>query len=353
MRSLTVSSTANWTHLWREGRHARAHRGPCPDRPPDGWRGNETFAAVVVELRTFEPLIRSLDLSHASLPMGWPLHVFHANFSRDAASEAWFTRGSMARAIAAWRRDGRRVVLHAYPDAWLRLGALHRTRPSNTYPRVRAFWTDYFREDKIVTLQSDTGFCPRSPFRLEALTRVDWNGATFGTKTIETGVPGQGGLSLRSRRTMYRCIDWLASRTHGPHANRSVLWDLRWQKNEDGMFLRCMKRLRGARVASRCLANRWSREHPALDALVKGWPPPFGVHDLCRAIATYGECRLVGEGGLGAPPRGDRPAVRALACARKGFSVEHAFAVFSAYCGADLEYMRSCATADRVVDRAA
>ena len=338
MRSLTVSSTTNWTHMWREGRHTRAHRKPCPDHSPDGWRVNETFAAVVVELRIFEPLIRSLALSHTSLPLSWPFHIFHANFSHDVASEAWFMRGSMARAIVAWRRDGRHVVLHAYPDEWLRLGALHGTRPSNTYPRVRAFWTDYFHEDKIVTLQSDTGFCPRSPFRLETLTRVDWNGAIFGTKTIETGVPGQGGLSLRSRRTMYRCIDWLANQTHGPHANQSVLWDLRWQKNEDTMFLRCIKRReRGARIASRCLANRWSREHPALDALVKGWPPPFGVHDLCRAIATYGECRIVG----------DRLGVRVLECARKDFSVEHAFAVFSAYCGADLEYMRSCVTAPR------
>ena len=72
----------------------------------------------------------------------------------------------MASAIIFWRRSGRKVRLHEYKDAWHGWTLRFKTRPSNTYPRMREFWTEYFHEDKIVTLQSDTGgvrLCSLSP----------------------------------------------------------------------------------------------------------------------------------------------------------------------------------------------
>ena len=126
-----------------------------------------------------------------------------------------------------------------------------------------------------------SGFCPNSPWKLEQFLGVDWNGATWGSSKFGHGQVGNGGLSFRYRHVLYNCIDWLDDGTqHGSSGNRSVLWDWRWQRNEDAMFCKCMsgKGNRGGdariedwrpawrpetrlhyKVASMCLANKWSQ----------------------------------------------------------------------------------------------
>lgn len=340
----------NWSSLWNA--HQKDKR--CTEEKWDSG-SSHTFGAVIVELRVFPPLIASLTLSHRILPVSWPFHIFHANFTHDKRSQHWFLHGDMAKAIKGWQHRGRRVLLHTYDDAWHDITRKRHTRPSNTYPRIRDFWTKFFFEDKIVTLQSDTGFCPSSPFKLEQFMGTDWNGATWGSQVIERGIPGQGGLSLRNRHAMYNCIDWLEDRTqHGSRSNKSVLWDWSWHRNEDAMFVKCMRGAAGDarieqwrgkklhyRVSGVCLANKWAREHPAIDAIVKGHPPPFGVHAICRAIESYGKCKWV-VGALRAPQKSGEPTAHAYVCEREGFSVDRAFDAFSDYCGANLDYMRSC-----------
>lgn len=350
------SGGVNWASLW-----PRKQRQPrCADETP---RPAETYGAVAVELRVFAPLVGSLNLSHRMLPTGWPFHIFHTNFTRDDASRLWYRHGEMGRAIREWRAAGREVHLHTYNDVWHKSTMKHKTRPSNTYPRMREFWTDYFTEDKILTLQSDTGFCPNSPFRIEQFTGVDWNGATWGSAVYGQGHPGQGGFSWRNRHAMYNCIDWLQDGTqHLSRGKRSVLWDWAWMRNEDAMFAKCMQGAKGDaklenwspqdpssrgkrlhyRVGSMCLANKFSREHPAIDALLKGQPPPFGLHALCRAIESYGKCAWVEGGERGPRKPGEPPVAQAFKCERKGFSVDRAFDAWSQYCGANLDYMRAC-----------
>jgi hypothetical protein len=264
---------------------------------------------------------------------------------------------------------------------------------------MREFWTEYFHEDKIVTLQSDTGgaraslsphlgvapapgssyfasvpltppsrplsgFCPNSPWKLEQFLGVDWNGATWGSSKFGHGQVGNGGLSFRYRHVLYNCIDWLDDGTqHGSSGNRSVLWDWRWQRNEDAIFCKCMsgKGSRGGdariedwrpawrpetrlhyKVASMCLANKWSQEHTALDAMSQGQPPPFGLHAICRSIASFGQCEEVVGAERGPTRPGDPPRIGSFACRRAGFSVDRTFDAWTQYCGADLNYMRVC-----------
>ena len=347
------SPQENWRSLWKA--HMMDTR--CMDESWDVGP-NTTFGAVIVELRVYPPLIHSLNLSHQQLPTSWPFHIFHANFTRDKHSEHWFLHGEMSEAIMRWRNSGRRVELHMYDDAWHRKSRSHRTRPSNTFPRMRAFWTKYFHEDVILTLQSDTALCPSSPYKLAMFTGVDWNGATWGSNVIERGVPGQGGLSLRNRHAMYNCIDWLRDKTqhrYNGRPNRDVLWDYSFARNEDYLFAKCMRGTRGHaniedwqgrhlhyHVGGICLANKWSREHSAIDAIIKGYPPPFGLHSICRAIESYGLCKWV-LGAQRGPRRLDEPPIaQAYQCNLKGFSVDRAVDAFSQYCGADLNYMRNC-----------
>ena len=209
-----------------------------------------------------------------------------------------------------------------------------------------------------------SGFCPNSPWKLEQFLGVDWNGATWGSSKFGHGQVGNGGLSFRYRHALYNCIDWLDDGTqHGSSGNRSVLWDWRWQRNEDAMFCKCMsgKGSRGGdariedwrpawrpemrlhyEVASMCLANKWSQEHTALDAMYQGQPPPFGLHAICRSIASFGQCKEVVGAERGPTRPGDPPRIVSFACKRAGFSVDRTFDAWAQYCGADLNYMRAC-----------
>ena len=98
-------------------------------------------------------------------------------------------------------------------------------------------------------------------------------------------------------------------------------------------------------VASLCLANKWSQEHTLVSALFREQPPPFGLHALCRPLIAYGDCKKV-EGGIPARPRpfkpGDPPNPSTWRCNRRGFSMDRAFDQWSKFCGANLDYMRSC-----------
>ena len=209
-----------------------------------------------------------------------------------------------------------------------------------------------------------SGFCPNSPWKLEQFLGVDWNGATWGSSKFGHGQVGNGGLSFRYRHALYNCIDWLDDGTqHGSSGNRSVLWDWRWQRNEDAMFCKCMsgKGSRGGdarledwrpawrpemrlhyEVASMCLANKWSQEHTALDAMSQGQPPPFGLHAICRSIASFGQCEEVVGAERGPTRPGDPPRIGSFACKRAGFSVDRTFDAWTQYGGADLNYMRVC-----------
>jgi hypothetical protein len=357
-----------WASLWQaksadQQKKLQQPRSPQLCRDESLNLGSQTtFAGVAVELRVYPPLIGSLNLSHRFLPISWPFHIFHSNFTRDRKAEHWYLQGEMAQAIRNWQAAGREVNLHTYNDQWHKDTKRHKTRPSNTYPRMRDFWTKYFFEDKIVTLQSDTGFCPNSPYKLKQFTGVDFNGATWGSDIFERGRPGQGGLSWRNRHAMYNCLDWLQDTTQH-RGNRSVLWSWEWTRNEDAMFVKCMSGAtkggakihnwephdpssRGTRlnyhVGSMCLANKWSREHPLIDALIKGHAPPFGLHAICRSIESYGKCAWVQGAERGPKRPGEPPVVQAYKCKREGFSVDRAFDAFSQYCGADLTYMRAC-----------
>ena len=356
-RNMFGSLHTDWGSLWE---NAPVERQPCIDA--NHWDTAKTFGAIAVELRVWQPLIDSLNLSHRVLPRTWHFHIFHANFTTNPESKRWFLHGAMAKAIDEWRHAGRRVSIHAYPDQWHLVSAKHKTRPSNTYPRMRKFWTDYFHEDKIITLQSDTGFCLNSRRKISTFTGVDWIGATWGSTIFGKGNVGQGGLSWRNRRAMYNCIDWLSDGTQ--HQNkRSVLWDWGWMRNEDAMMVQCMRGKKGDgkiehwngshsgkrlhyHVASHCLADQFSQEMTAIDAVLKGQPPPLGLHSICRSITTYGQCEEVDDAAPGrwrGPERpGDPPVIGAFRCAREGFSIDRAFDAWTAFCGPDLNYMRFC-----------
>ena len=336
---------------------------PLSEAPrPRRWNENETVGAIAVELRVWPPLIASLDLSHNALPRFIAFHIFHTNFSHDKASEYWFKRGAMSKAIRFWRRHGRRVLLHPYQDRWHWFTTKYKTRPSNTYPRMREFWTDYFHEDKIITLQSDTGFCPSSPHSLDQFLHQDFSGATWGSPLFKVGKAGQGGLSIRNRHAMYKCLDFVSDARQQKN-HKSALWDFKQIRNEDFMMVTCMRntaeRADGVlerceardcptretrpryHSASVCIASKWSQEAAAIDAVIKNEPPPFGFHDICRSIRAYGKCEDTSTTHAGERP-GQPPVVREMKCDREDFSVDRAFNAWEQYCGANLVYQRSC-----------
>lgn len=303
-----------------------------------------SFALVTVELRTpWTPLVGVLRLAHQVLPSNWAFSVFHANVSGDYQGRRWYTTGAMGLAVDEFRDSGRVTRLHTFRDEWLDFIRLKKTRTGVIYPRIRSFWTDYFYEDKILFLHSDSGFCTKSPYPVEMFTRVDWIGALHGSSTFGVGRVGNGGFSLRNRHAMYSCIDFLDK--------RSSLWDWRYARNEDVMFPRCYhdmdKQFNNATgghfiVASKCLANKFSQEHAAWDALRKDVKPPFGFHDVYRSLLTFGKCRRAElNGTVGALPRSDsRQLLIKVRCARPGFSIDRAFNTWAKYCGNHLEYYR-------------
>ena len=71
-------------------------------------------------------------------------------------------------------------------------------------------------------------------------------------------------------------------------------------------------------------------------------PPPFGLHAICRSIASFGQCEEVVGAERGPTRPGDPPRIGSFACRRAGFSVDRTFDAWTQYCGADLNYMRVC-----------
>jgi len=171
-------------------------------RPP------ETFAGVVVELRVHPPLLAMLKVAHDRLPLSWPFHMFRpSTASSQPEVQAWWEQGGMAHAIQWLRTGGRAVHVHTYPDAFHAVTSRLKTRPSNTYPRMRSFWSDFFPETKVLTLQADIAFCAASPWVLSNFTHLDYIGAPW-PKPHGALYVGNGGFTLRSRDAMIGCIDW-------------------------------------------------------------------------------------------------------------------------------------------------
>ena len=192
------------------------HDRDCPYGDVDNVSGAPTrsvsVGVVVVELRpVWHPVLHSLNVTHFAVPKRWTFHIFIANSTQDDAdNRAWYSGpdGEMATALASWRRDGRTVMLHTYADQWQQAAIAHHTRPSNTFPRMRDFWTNYFEEERVVFIQSDTAFCSRSPYSAESLvvaSRFAFVGAVVvGKRGVAT--VGNGGLSIRDRRAMVECV---------------------------------------------------------------------------------------------------------------------------------------------------
>ena len=309
---------------------------------------NQTFAIEAVELRRHPPFIGSLTSAHDNLPLSWTFHLFHLNFSNTAHAANirswWQPDGDLGRLIAKFRRIGRKVTLHTFPDRWFAIQEERGIdRIGNVYPRMEAFWRS-FPEDKVLTIESDTARCANSPWSIADFECYDYIGPLTHLKP-----PGykptkppifNGGFSLRSPQAMLACIE--AAKAAYPnqpiystkHNGVGDLWyrgvGRRGVVNEDMFYSLCLQtaamRQSGFLPGDPKAAVHFGRERSAFHHMRSGAAPPWGIHDVCRDIAIQGNCT------------DDVKNPELLRCS-PGWDLTAAFASVERHCGSNLEHL--------------
>lgn len=160
------------------------------------WPGG--LALVIVEPRAHEDLEAVLRNVHGLSPAHAKMYVVHGT-------------GNAAFAARAARRalnDERPCTLVKIPYADLTPDQY------NALFKTREFW-ETFQEEHVLVFQTDAALCRSSPYSLADFREYGYVGCSYGTGRVgpdagwgpEASFYGVGGLSMRRRSAMLRCIE--------------------------------------------------------------------------------------------------------------------------------------------------
>lgn len=209
---------------------------------------------VIVEPRAhplLEPVIKNF---HETMPTEWDLYVFHGKSHAEFAANA--TKGIQGRKVILKALEMDNLTANQYNELFLR----------------KKFWEPVDAED-ILIFQTDTALCGKVPiddFLNYSYIGCAYTNTVIGPNTAWGKNPfyGVGGLSLRKKSFMMKCIDTLL-----PDPTQPFKVEGKPSDAEDVAFSWCAEHLPGAKKpeSAQTIANFCAQN--SLHAY-----PPFGIH---------------------------------------------------------------------------
>lgn len=194
------------------------------------------YAAVIVESRPVDRLVRVILQFMSVLDEDWEFQVYHSprneRMLRDSSSLQW--------AMAQGRLKLYHIDRDQFDQNWY----------NSLFMNNRTFW-EHISSELILIFQVDAVLCNRSPTTIKDYLQFDYIGGAWGGAH---SFGGNGGLSLRRRAKVLECVS--------PYAGGQM---------EDTHFAFCMN-ARGHRVARQADSIPFSVE-------TVFYGTPWGIHN--------------------------------------------------------------------------
>lgn len=229
----------------------------------------ESFvAAILFTGPELDQLIVSLHHFDKSLDDNWKIQVFYEEIDLWDLKNEINTRIGHGKSKLTWRFVFSRVGLR-----------LNNRDILNDYMINNFTFWESIVGDRILIFQTDSGICSKTPFQIYHFTQYDYIGAPFphyhylfdddhdgeGEVSEEDTLfhGGNGGFSIRSRRSMLECSRAAANGTFGDNAKGA----------EDIFFSWCVRHI----VPNPVLPHRFAQQTFSVESQLRH-PNPFGFH---------------------------------------------------------------------------
>ncbi|TPX67669.1 hypothetical protein SpCBS45565_g03657 [Spizellomyces sp. 'palustris'] len=234
----------------------------CPEMTASTPRYNASKLAVLVEQRPLSTMIPILLHYMATMADDWPFQVFHTKenahlFETSAAIRRYIKMGKLQTTLMP--ED---IILKTQQDV-------------SAFLTKRWLW-EQFEAEHIFFFQLDAIICSNSDMTVDDFLGYDWIGAPWPHFIDVKG--GNGGLSLRRRSRLLRCLDKQT-----------------WQPTdlpEDVWFSVCLMSFPDAVMPSFEESKRFSLEGARTDRFL-GVHKPYNDIQISETYATCPEARLL------------------------------------------------------------